>query len=103
MLAVIIILTAVAVAGIFIVTWSMCRVGKEADKTISACKIGDIREVTIEELHSIIVAYAPQGRFYAQDGDAWVAVDNQTGDAWTEEFRTQREAIAWLNGEEGER
>lgn len=69
----------------------------------------DISKVSMKELHEILDSadrggkYRPYGYFYAYDptGSAykWVAVDNSTGDAWTEEFATEQDAIAWLNGE----
>lgn len=34
---------------------------------------------------------------YMQQGDKYVAVDNETGDFWVEEFDTEEEAINWLS------
>lgn len=69
----------------------------------------DISKVSVKELNELLDSadrggkYKPYGYFYAYDptGNAykWVAVDNGTGDAWTEEFATEQDAIAWLNGE----
>ncbi len=58
-----------------------------------------IKQVSSERLQEIIRRYAPCGRFLARDGCKWVAVDNSTGDAWTEKFRWKRQAIHWLLGE----
>lgn len=34
--------------------------------------------------------------FLCKSGKYWVAVDNSTGDAWTENFSTKHQAILWL-------
>lgn len=36
---------------------------------------------------------------YNAKGDYWTAVDNSTGDAWTEDFASEGVAIRWLIGE----
>ena len=48
------------------------------------------------KLREVIQSYAPRGLFLAREGRLWVAVDNSTGYAWTEEFRSRRRAIRWL-------
>ena len=40
--------------------------------------------------------YHPYGRFLAYDAPLWVAVDNQCGCAWTEEFTNKTVALNWL-------
>ena len=57
-----------------------------------------IKKVSGEELDSIIDKREPIGLFYCKDGRVWVAVDNSTGDAWTEEFKSESAARAWLVG-----
>lgn len=48
--------------------------------------------------------YTPLGKFYARDiieetnKAVWVAVDNSTGQAYTEEFNCAKDAAAWLDG-----
>ncbi len=42
--------------------------------------------------------YEPRGRYYLQDGDKWVGIDNSTGEAWTEEFPSKRKCLRWLKG-----
>lgn len=34
-----------------------------------------------------------------REGNKWVAVDNSTCDAWTEEFSQREQAVRWLQGE----
>jgi len=38
------------------------------------------------------------GKFLTVDENSFVAVDNSTGDAWTEEFDNMQDALDWLNG-----
>lgn len=57
-----------------------------------------LNKVSGEELLSIIDTRKPTGLFYCKEGDIWVAVDNSTGDAWTEEFLSESSARAWLLG-----
>jgi len=54
------------------------------------------------ELSAIIETREPRGLFYAYDFQfsKFVAVDNKCGEAWTEEFTTERKAIRWLENEE---
>lgn len=40
--------------------------------------------------------YYPLGRFLAEDDGIWVAVDNECGCAWTEEFTNKTVALNWL-------
>jgi len=36
-------------------------------------------------------------KYITVDGNRFIAVDNSTGDAWTEEFSNMKDAIDWLN------
>ena len=42
--------------------------------------------------------YIPLGLFLYKGETDWVAVDNSTGEAWTEVFKTKRAAVKWLHG-----
>ena len=53
-----------------------------------------VRKATLEK---VIDECLPLGLFLTRDAGVWVAVDNSTGDAWTEEFRYLLTAIRWLN------
>ena len=59
----------------------------------------EIQQVTARRLREIIRQYIPRGRFLARAGQRWVAVDNSSGEAWTEDFQQKQQAIRWLNGE----
>ena len=64
------------------------------------------RELNDEEINALFLSgsdngeYEPLGLFYHRDGDTVTGVDNSTGDAWTEDFSTLEECLAWL-GREG--
>ena len=60
---------------------------------------GTVKEVSGKELESIIDRREPAGRFYCKEGRKWVAVDNEYGDAWTEDFPSLAAAMAWLVGD----
>ena len=57
-----------------------------------------IKRVRPAQLLDVIDLRAPLGLFLTKEGRTWVAVDNSTGDAWTEEFSRKRQAIRWLQG-----
>lgn len=58
--------------------------------------------VTTADLSEIIETRKPLGLFLAHDYQSgkFVAVDNKNGEAWTEEFPTERTAINWLDNED---
>lgn len=58
-----------------------------------------IKRVSPKFLCEVIENRTPCGLFLAKEGRKWVAVDNSTFDAWTEEFTHKRKAIRWLRGE----
>lgn len=64
----------------------------------------DPETVSEPYLAAVIEARRPLGLFLARataksrPGARWVAVDNSTGDAWTEEFKSESGARAWLVG-----
>jgi len=57
-----------------------------------------IQRVSVGFLGQVIERRIPCGIFLTKEGRTWVAVDNSTGDAWTEEFARKRRAIRWLQG-----
>lgn len=60
------------------------------------------KELSVEEVNALLLSgsddgdYKPLGLFYNWDGDTVIGVDNSTGDAWTEDFPTLEECLAWL-------
>lgn len=58
----------------------------------------DIELVNHEKALQIIESREPLGLFISKDGEKYVAIDNQTGDAWTEEFNSLYVANCCLTG-----
>ena len=59
-------------------------------------KANGIQKVTQEEMLKIIETRKPLGKFYRIEGKTIVAVDNSTGDAWTEEFTDFETFLLWI-------
>ena len=57
-----------------------------------------IQRVSSEFLGLVIDFRTPSDLLLTKEGRKWVAVDNTTGDAWTEELPRKRQAIRWLRG-----
>lgn len=57
-----------------------------------------IHRVRPKQVLNVIDCRTPLGLFLTKEGRKWVAADNTTGDAWTEEFSRKRRAIRWLRG-----
>ena len=55
-----------------------------------------IKRVHPSQLLGVIDCRTPLGLFLTKEGRKWVAVDNSTGDAWTEEFSRKHQAVHWL-------
>lgn len=91
---------------------------KNDQKHPSAClgQNGLFTEVSLNYLNSIIENRRPIGKFYChntkdpievledsgyktfkEDDDLFIAVDNLTGDAWTEEFDTYKQMMSWFS------
>lgn len=62
----------------------------------------EIREITPKQAIDIISTREPKGLFFIEGIKKYVGIDNQTGDAWVEEFPTAGGAIAWAIGYEEE-
>jgi len=62
----------------------------------------EIKLVSQSEAQAIIDTREPKGLFYTIGGGIYVGIDNRTGDAWVEEFKTEQECMSWLKGEEHE-
>lgn len=57
----------------------------------------EIKRVTKEEASNIIDTYKPLGKFYRKENNnLYIGIDNSTGEAWTEEFKTKEELFNWL-------
>jgi hypothetical protein len=45
----------------------------------------------------IIETRKPIGKYYVLENGVYVGIDNSTGDAWVEEFTTEKQCLEWLN------
>lgn len=67
-----------------------------------------VKVITPEEAEQFIMEWnndrtsVARGRFIAQDGDTYIAIDNRTGDCWTEEFNNRGSAIDFLESKMNE-
>ena len=61
-------------------------------------KFDGVHRVYPQEADKIIEERKIKGKFYLRDADKWVGIDNEDGDAWTEEFNSLIECIDWLIG-----
>ena len=58
-----------------------------------------VQIVSAGRLWKVVAELVPRGRFLAQEGSIWIAVDNSSGEAWVESFQQKRQALRWLRGE----
>lgn len=84
--------------------WQNTPEAAEADLKAMAEKKYLIRcqRVSLGALRHIIHSRKPRGMYFAADGNRWVAVDNHSGDAWTEDFPDLDSALMWLSNPCGE-
>ena len=66
-------------------------------------KNGDVNmytyiQVSDLEAEQIIETSKPLGLFWIKEGEWYTAIDNNTGDAWTECFKTKEECFKYLDG-----
>ena len=66
----------------------------------------DIKKIDRPDLDRLLASpgktYEPRGKYICEDkidgAVIWTAVDNSTGEAWTEEFGGRNTAVKWLHG-----
>ena len=56
----------------------------------------DIMKITPIEAAKIIETREPRGMFYCIENSTYVGIDNRTGDAWTEDFKSLGACKRWL-------
>ena len=44
--------------------------------------------------------YGAPGLYYTKENGMYVGIDNSTGHAWVEEFKSRRQCLKWLRGTE---
>lgn len=58
----------------------------------------EIREISVSQMAVLVEMDGPIGLFYYKEGsDLFTGIDNSTGDAFIEQFRTLEECLRWLN------
>ena len=62
-------------------------------------RLDGVHRVYPKEAVLIIEERKIKGKFYLKDAKGWVGIDNEDGDAWTEDFESLKECIDWLIGE----
>lgn len=62
-----------------------------------------VKEITSEAVDALLSSnedglqkYEPEGLFISKGEHGWTAIDNSSGDAFTESFREKAEAEMWL-------
>jgi len=71
----------------------------------SVSPMDEIIEVGPLLANSIIKSRKPYGKFWCSEeldlsnNLVYIAIDNRTGDAWTEEFHDKEKMLAWLRGD----
>lgn len=55
-----------------------------------------IETITVNRAEQIIETRLPLGLFMCYENQIVIGIDNSTGNAWTEEFKTVALAIEWL-------
>lgn len=68
-----------------------------------------IRPLSLEDYKDMILGHAVSskdgsslfGTFYIPEDSGVTAIDNTTGDHWTQHFLSMGQAVAWLLGEKG--
>lgn len=53
--------------------------------------------ITLEQGNEIIKDRMPLGQFVVSKGDKYYAIENQSGDAWVEEFKSLSKAEKYLS------
>lgn len=56
----------------------------------------EFKEITSKEAENIIETRKPLGEFWVKEDGMYMAIDNRTGDAWTENFKTKKECFDYL-------
>jgi hypothetical protein len=67
-------------------------------KDLMPDKDEDITKLTKEQASEVIETRTPTGLFYTKENGLFIGIDNSSGDAWTEEFKTKESCFKWLRG-----
>ena len=56
-----------------------------------------IKKITSQKAKQIINTRKPLGKFYFNENDVYIGIDNSTGDVWTQVFFSYDEMATWQN------
>lgn len=59
-----------------------------------------VRIITEEQFENIIDTRIPAGSFLLLEKGSFIGIDNTTGDAWVEDFRSLSKCLRWLHSED---
>lgn len=59
-----------------------------------------IEIISTKKALDIINTKKPIGRFLIFENNSFTGIDNETGDAWAENFKTLKGCLKWLNDQE---
>lgn len=57
-----------------------------------------IEIIAHEKATKVIDTRKPIGKFLVLNNGIYTGIDNQTGDAWTEGFKSLKDCLEWLKG-----
>ena len=58
------------------------------------------QQISFQKAAQIIINRLPLGKFWTKEKHKYTAIDNSTGDAWTESFDTISQCESYLDGNE---
>lgn len=54
------------------------------------------KQISKRDAYKVITNREPRGLFFVKEPAGYAGIDNMTGDAWTEDFKTKEECLRWL-------
>lgn len=69
---------------------------KRASIVIDSSGRNDITYISGADAHNVIEKREPRGLFIVPEDAGFTGIDNRTGEAYTEHFRHEKVALAWL-------
>ena len=79
----------------------LCDMDSRSEEWTEDIKHG-IKELSMNDILAVMNCeeWKERGRYYCKCDEGYLAVDNSTGDAFTEQFTDYKEMIRWLGGED---
>lgn len=57
-----------------------------------------MNKVDLKKANEIIEKRTPFGMFWLKEKGVFIGIDNSTGDAWVEDFKTKKSMERWFDG-----